>query len=252
MSKRIIACLDVKDGRVVKGVNFIDFKDAGDPVEVAKAYDEAGADELVILDISATLEDRDTSLDVIRNVAKTISIPLIVGGGIQSLEDIKKVIQAGASKISINSAAVSNPELIKSASNEYGSAKIIVAIDAKIRGDNSGWNVYTKSGNNDTGIDVISWSKQVEELGAGEILLTSMNCDGTKEGYDIELTREVVKNVNIPVTASGGAGSLEDFYDVFIKTNAKAALAASLFHFKEVEIPLLKNYLKNKGIDING
>ncbi|HHX79086.1 MAG TPA: imidazole glycerol phosphate synthase subunit HisF [Acholeplasmataceae bacterium] len=251
MSKRIIACLDVKDGRVVKGVNFIDFKDAGDPIEVSKAYDKAGADELVVLDISATLEDRDTRLDVIKNIAKTISIPLIVGGGMKSLEDIKNVLEAGASKVSINSAAVNNPELIKSASSKYGKDKIIVAIDAKIRKDNSGWNVYTRSGNNDTGIDVISWSKQVEELGAGEILLTSMNCDGTKEGYDIGLTKVVAENVSIPVTASGGAGKLEDFYDVFIKTNAKATLAASLFHFKEIEIPVLKTYLKNKGIDIN-
>lgn len=248
--KRIIPCLDIKDSRVVKGVNFVNFKDAGDPVEVAIAYEIAGADELVALDISATSEDRDIKLETIKSIANSISIPLVVGGGIKTLEHMENLFKIGVSKVSINSAAVYNPNFIKEAAIKFGSEKIVVAIDAKKDLSNRNWYVYTSAGNNKTEIDVVEWAIQVEKLGAGEILLTSMNEDGRKQGYDIELTKLVSSKVSIPVIASGGAGSLEDFYDVFTKTNASAALAASLFHFKEIEIPKLKIYLKEKGIKV--
>lgn len=251
MRKKIIPCLDLKNGRVVKGVNFVNFKDAGDPVEVAMAYDKAGADELVALDISATSENRDIRLDVIKNIVNRISIPLVVGGGIRNLEDIDSLLNVGVSKISINSAAIYNPNLIKLASKRFGREKIVIAIDAKKDENSNEWYVYASGGNNKTELEVIKWVKVVDELGAGEILLTSMDEDGKKQGYDIALTKAVSETVNIPVIASGGAGKMEDFYEVFTKTSANAALAASLFHFKEIEIPVLKEFLKEKGIKLD-
>lgn len=251
MRKKIIPCLDLKNGRVVKGVNFVNFKDAGDPVEVAMAYDKAEADELVALDISATSENRDIRLDVIKNIVNSISIPLVVGGGIRNLEDIDSLLNVGVSKISINSAAIYNPDLIKLASKRFGREKIVIAIDAKKDENSNEWYVYASGGNNKTELEVIKWVKMVEELGAGEILLTSMDEDGKKQGYDIALTKAVSETVNIPVIASGGAGKMEDFYEVFTKTSANAALAASLFHFKEIEIPVLKEFLKEKGIKLD-
>ncbi|HHV97174.1 MAG TPA: imidazole glycerol phosphate synthase subunit HisF [Clostridiaceae bacterium] len=247
---RIIPCLDMKDGKVVKGVNFTNIKDAGDPVEIAKVYCQEGADELVLLDISATVEGRKTLLDVVSKVAKEVKIPFIVGGGIGSIEDIYNVLNAGANKVSINSAAVKNPLLIKEASKQFSDNCIIVAIDAARNNERNGWDVYINGGNTNTGKDVIDWAKEVESLGAGEILLTSKDRDGTKNGYDIELTKAVAESVSIPVIASGGAGSLKDFYDVITEGKAQAVLAASLFHFKEIEIGELKKYLKEKGVQV--
>lgn len=249
LAKRIIPCLDVNKGRVVKGVKFLNLIDAGDPVEIAKIYDEEGADELVFLDITASAEDRDIILDVVRKTAETVFMPLTVGGGVKALEDIRKLLENGADKVSINTAAVKNPSLVESAAIRFGSSTIVVAIDAK-KVDENRWEVYINGGRTPTGIDVLQWAKAVEDLGAGEILLTSMDKDGTKSGYDIELTKLVSKSVKIPVIASGGAGSMEHFYEAFKEGEADACLAASLFHFKEIEIKTLKSYLKNKGINV--
>lgn len=250
-TKRIIPCLDVKDGRVVKGVNFVDLRDAGDPVEIAEAYDKAGADELVFLDITASSEQRNTVVEMVRKVAEKVFIPFTVGGGIRTVEDFKAILREGADKISVNSAALDRPELIREAAEKFGSQCVVVAIDAKKRPDGSGWNVYKHGGRVDVGIDAVEWAETVEKLGAGEILLTSMDCDGTKAGYDIELTRTIADRVSIPVIASGGAGSMEDFYEVLSeKGNADAALAASLFHYKELEIDQVKKYLREKGISV--
>lgn len=248
-TKRIIPCLDVNKGRVVKGVNFVDLKDAGDPVEIAKAYDAAGADELVFLDITASSEARDTVVEMVRAVAANVFIPFTVGGGIRTVDDFKRLLREGADKISVNSAAIDRPELISEASLKFGSQCVVVAIDAKRRTD-GGWNIYKHGGRLDTGIDAIWWAKKAEELGAGEILLTSMDCDGTKAGYDLELTRAVADSVSIPVIASGGAGTLSHFYDALSEGGADAALAASLFHYKELEICEVKDYLAGRGISV--
>jgi cyclase len=249
-TKRIIPCLDVKDGRVVKGVNFVDLKDAGDPVEIAKAYDKAGADEVVFLDITASSDSRNTVVDMVRRVAANVFIPFTVGGGIRTVDDVKNLLREGADKISINSSAIANPDLISDAADKFGSQCVVVAIDAKKREDNSGWNVYKNGGRIDVGLDAIEWAIEAEKRGAGEILLTSMDCDGTKAGYDIELTRLISEAVNIPVIASGGAGTKEHFYDALTTGGADAALAASLFHYKELEIRELKEYLRDKGISV--
>lgn len=248
LAKRIIPCLDVDKGRVVKGVKFQNLRDAGDPVEVAKGYEEQSADELVFLDITASAEERKIMIEVVQRVAETIFIPFTVGGGVSSLEDIRRLLSAGADKVSINTAAVKNPQLIYESAKRFGSQCIVVAIDAKR--SQKGWEVYIHGGRTPTGLDAVEWAKRVEGLGAGEILLTSMDADGTKKGYDIELCRAVASAVSIPVIASGGAGTMEHFYEVFTKTNVDAALAASLFHFKEVSIPELKAYLKNKGVHV--
>ena len=250
-TKRIIPCLDVNDGRVVKGVNFVDLKDAGDPVEIAKAYDKAGADELVFLDITASSDDRSTVVDMVRKVAECVFIPFTVGGGIRTVDDFKALLREGADKISINSSAINRPELIREAAEKFGSQCVVVAIDAKRRADGSGWNIYKNGGRIDMGIDAVGWAKKVEALGAGEILLTSMDCDGTKTGYDLELTRTIAENVSIPVIASGGAGNLEHFYEALGEEGkADAALAASLFHYKELEIREVKEYLREKGVSV--
>lgn len=246
-AKRIIPCLDVNNGRVVKGVNFVNLIDAGDPVECAAVYDKAGADELVFLDITASSDARETVTDMVKAVAKRIFIPFTVGGGIRTTEDFRKILNAGADKVSVNSAAIKNPQLIHEAAQRFGSQCVVVAIDAKRKEDNSGWEVYLNGGRVNTGIDALSWAKQAEELGAGEILLTSMDCDGTKAGYDLELTRAVSQNANIPVIASGGAGEMKHFLDAFSKGKADAVLAASLFHFREIEIKDLKKYLCENG-----
>jgi len=250
LTKRIIPCLDVHAGRVVKGVNFVNIRDAGDPVEIAAVYDKAGADELVFLDITATSDARNIMLDVVERVAEQVFIPFTVGGGIREVDDIREILKAGADKISVNSAAVKRPELVAEAAWRFGSQCVVVAIDAKREQDNTGWEVYINGGRINTGKDAVAWAVEVERLGAGEILLTSMDCDGTKNGYDIELTRIISENVGIPVIASGGAGNMEHFYEVLTKGKADAALAASLFHFRELEIPALKAYLKEKGLDI--
>ena len=249
-TKRIIPCLDVNNGRVVKGVNFVNLVDAGDPVEIAAAYDKAGADELVFLDITASSDDRGTVVDMVRRVAEKVFIPFTVGGGIRTVEDFKVLLREGADKISINSSAINTPELISNAADRFGSQCVVVAIDARRREDGSGWNVYKNGGRIDTGLDAIEWAIKVDKMGAGEILLTSMDCDGTKAGYDIELTRLISKNVSIPVIASGGAGTKEHFYDALTDGCADAALAASLFHFKELEIKDLKNYLAERGVSV--
>lgn len=249
-TKRIIPCLDVHDGRVVKGVNFVDLKDAGDPVEIAKAYDQAGADELVFLDITATSEERNTVVDLVRRVAECVFIPFTVGGGIRTVEDFRKLLREGADKISINSSAIQNPQLIHDAAEKFGSQCVVVAIDVKKRPDGSGWNVYRSGGRIDTGLDAVEWAKKAEALGAGEILLTSMDGDGTKEGYDLEVTKAIAEAVAIPVIASGGAGTLEHFKDAFTIGKADAALAASLFHYKELEIREVKEYLRREGISV--
>ena len=246
-TKRIIPCLDVNKGRVVKGVNFVDLKDAGDPVEIAKAYDAAGADELVFLDITASSDARETVVDMVEAVAKQVFIPFTVGGGIRTVEDFRKILNAGADKVAVNSAAIKRPELISEAAEKFGRQCVVCAIDAKRREDKSGWDVYLNGGRVNTGIDALEWAKKAEELGAGEILLTSMDCDGTKAGYDIELTRRVSENVKIPVIASGGAGKMEHFLDAFTEGKADAVLAASLFHFREIEINDLKKYLRENG-----
>lgn len=245
-AKRIIPCLDVNCGRVVKGVNFVNLIDAGDPVECAAVYDKAGADELVFLDITASSDARDTVVDMVEAVAKRVFIPFTVGGGIRTVEDFRKILNAGADKVSVNSAAIKNPELIREAAERFGSQCVVCAIDAKRR-ENGGWDVYLNGGRVNTGIDAVKWAKQAAELGAGEILLTSMDCDGTKAGYDIELTREVSQSVKIPVIASGGAGRMEHFLEAFREGKADAVLAASLFHFKEIEINELKRYLAENG-----
>lgn len=249
-AKRIIPCLDVHAGRVVKGVNFVNLRDAGDPVEIAKIYNKAGADELVFLDITATHEARGTVIDMVRRVAETVFIPFTVGGGIKTVEDFRVLLKEGADKISINSSAIRNPRLISDAADKFGSQCVVVAIDAKQREDKSGWNVFVNGGRVDTGIDAIEWAVKANSLGAGEILLTSMDCDGTKNGYDNALTREVSKNVSIPVIASGGAGTMEHFKEALTDGMADAALAASLFHFREIEISDLKNYLKSEGVSV--
>ncbi len=249
-TKRIIPCLDVKNGRVVKGVNFINFKDAGDPAEVGAAYDKSGADELVFLDITASSDARDTAVEMVRKVAEKVFIPFTVGGGIRTVEDFKAILREGADKVSVNSAAIMNPNLISEAADKFGSQCVVVAIDAKRRADGQGFTIYKNGGRVDMGIDAVEWAMKAEKLGAGEILLTSMDGDGTKAGYDLELTRTVAENVSIPVIASGGAGTMEHFYAAFTEGKAEAALAASLFHFKEMEIRDLKKYLRGKGISV--
>lgn len=249
-TKRIIPCLDVNAGRVVKGVNFVNLRDAGDPVEIASAYDEAGADELVFLDITASSDARNIMVDMVRRVAETVFIPFTVGGGIRTVDDFKTILREGADKISINSSAINTPELISEAALKFGSQCVVVAIDARRREDGSGWNIYKNGGRVDMGIDAVEWAVKANQLGAGEILLTSMDCDGTKNGYDNELTRIVSEHVSIPVIASGGAGSLEHFRDAFVEGKADAALAASLFHFKELEIREVKEYLQEQGISV--
>ena len=249
-TKRIIPCLDVHGGRVVKGVNFVNLQDAGDPVEIAAAYDRAGADEVVFLDITASSDARETVVDMVRRVAEKVFIPFTVGGGIRSVEDFKTLLREGADKISINSSAIDNPRLISDAADKFGSQCVVVAIDAKKRADGSGWNIYKNGGRIDMGIDAIEWAMQADKMGAGEILLTSMDCDGTKGGYDIELTRMVADHVSIPVIASGGAGKIEHFYDALTAGKADAALAASLFHFKELEISQVKQYLKDRQVSV--
>lgn len=249
-TKRIIPCLDVNNGRVVKGINFVNLRDAGDPVEVATAYDTAGADEVVFLDITATSDARETVVDMVRKVAEKVFIPFTVGGGIRTVEDFKVLLREGADKISINSSAINNPRLISDAADKFGSQCVVVAIDARKRADGSGWNIYKNGGRIDVGMDAVEWAMQADRLGAGEILLTSMDCDGTKAGYDIELTRQIAENVSIPVIASGGAGTKEHFYEALTDGKADAALAASLFHYKELEIMDLKNYLADKGIPV--
>lgn len=249
-TKRIIPCLDVNDGRVVKGINFVNLRDAGDPVEVAAAYDKAGADEVVFLDITASSDHRATVVDMVRKVAEKVFIPFTVGGGIRTVEDFKVLLREGADKISINSPAINTPELIGNAADKFGSQCVVVAIDARRREDGSGWNVYKNGGRIDTGLDAVEWAMKANRLGAGEILLTSMDCDGTKAGYDIELTRQIADNVSIPVIASGGAGTKEHFYEALTEGHADAALAASLFHYKELEIMDLKNYLADRGVSV--
>ena len=249
-TKRIIPCLDVNDGRVVKGINFVNLRDAGDPVEVAAAYDKAGADEVVFLDITASSDHRATVVDMVRKVAEKVFIPFTVGGGIRTVEDFKVLLREGADKISINSSAINTPELIGNAADKFGSQCVVVAIDARRREDGSGWNVYKNGGRIDTGLDAVEWAMKANRLGAGEILLTSMDCDGTKAVYDIELTRQIADNVSIPVIASGGAGTKEHFYEALTEGRADAALAASLFHYKELEIMDLKNYLADRGVSV--
>ncbi len=249
-TKRIIPCLDVNRGRVVKGVNFVDLKDAGDPVEIGRAYDKAGADELVFLDITASSDARGTVVDMVRKVAETVFIPFTVGGGIRTVEDFKILLREGADKISINSSAINTPGLISDAADKFGSQCVVVAIDAKRRADGGGWNIYKNGGRVDVGIDALEWARKVEKLGAGEILLTSMDCDGTKAGYDLELTRAVADAVSIPVIASGGAGTLGHFYEALTKGGADAALAASLFHYKELTIKEVKEYLRERRVPV--
>ena len=249
-TKRIIPCLDVNNGRVVKGVNFVNLQDAGDPVEIAAAYDKAGADELVFLDITASSDGRKTVADMVRRVAERVFIPFTVGGGIRTVEDFRALLREGADKISVNSAAIDRPELIREAADKFGSQCVVVAIDAKRRAYGSGWNIYKHGGRIDTGIDALAWTEKVYQLGAGEILLTSMDCDGTKAGYDIELTKQVSGLVPIPVIASGGAGRPEHFYDALTEGGAEAALAASLFHYKELTIREVKEYLRERGVSV--
>ena len=250
ITKRIIPCLDVHNGRVVKGVNFVNLIDAGDPVEIAAAYDRAGADEVVFLDITASSDNRETTVDMVRRVAQKVFIPFTVGGGIRTVDDFKAILREGADKVSVNSAAIMNPSLISEAAQKFGSQCVVVAIDAKRRADGSGWNIYKNGGRIDMGIDAVEWAVQADRLGAGEILLTSMDGDGTKAGYDLELTRAIADHVSVPVIASGGAGTMEHFYEAFTEGGADAVLAASLFHFKEMEIMDLKRFLKDKKIPV--
>ena len=250
LTKRIIPCLDVNNGRVVKGINFVNLRDAGDPVSVGEAYSKAGADELVFLDITASNERRATVADMVREVAKKVFIPFTVGGGIRTVEDVRAILREGADKVSVNSAAIDRPELIAEAADKFGSQCVVLAIDAKRRADGSGWNIYKHGGRIDVGLDAIEWVKKAVDLGAGEILVTSMDCDGTKAGYDIELTRKIAEAVSVPVIASGGAGTMEHFYDALTVGKADAALAASLFHYKEMEICDLKKYLKDRGVSV--
>ncbi len=249
-TKRIIPCLDVHNGRVVKGTNFVNLRDAGDPVLVGAAYNLAGADELVFLDITASSDSRDIKVDMVRRVAETVFIPFTVGGGIRSVDDFKAILREGADKVAVNTAAIMNPSLISDAADKFGRQCVVLAIDAKRREDGSGWNIYKNGGRVDMGIDAIEWAMKACELGAGEILVTSMDKDGTKDGYDLELTRMISENVNVPVIASGGAGKLEHFYDALTTGKADAALAASLFHFKELEINGVKEYLRERGVSV--
>jgi cyclase len=250
LTKRIIPCLDVHGGRVVKGVNFLNIRDAGDPAEIAAFYDKAGADELTFLDITASADARSIMLDVVRKVAEQVFIPFTVGGGIRTVEDFREILKAGADKISVNSAALMHPGLISDAAWRFGSQCVVVAIDARRRSDGFSWDVYSNGGRINTGRDAVEWAAEAEKCGAGEILLTSMDCDGTKNGYDIELTRSIAENVHIPVIASGGAGKMEHFYEALTAGKADAVLAASLFHYREIDIMDLKRYLKGKGIEI--
>ena len=249
-TKRIIPCLDVNNGRVVKGVNFVNLRDAGDPVEIAAAYDRAGADELVFLDITASSDNRRTVVDMVRKVAETVFIPFTVGGGIRTVEDFRMLLREGADKISINSSAIDNPRLISDAADKFGRQCVVVAIDARRRADGKCWNIYKHGGRVDVGTDALEWAMEADRLGAGEILLTSMDCDGTRNGYDNELTSLIASHVSVPVIASGGAGNKEHFYDALTKGGADAALAASLFHYKELEIRDLKKYLWERGIAV--
>lgn len=249
-TKRIIPCLDVNNGRVVKGVNFVNLRDAGDPVEIAAAYDRAGADELVFLDITASSDARKTVVDMVRQVASKVFIPFTVGGGIRTVDDFRMLLREGADKISINTAAIMNPDLIHDAAEKFGRQCVVVAIDARRRPDGSGWNIYKNGGRVDMGIDAVEWAMQADRLGAGEILLTSMDCDGTKAGYDLDLTRTIAEHVSVPVIASGGAGTKEHFYDALTDGHADAALAASLFHYKELEIREVKEYLRGRGVSV--
>ena len=250
LTKRIIPCLDVHDGRVVKGVNFVNLRDAGDPVEIAAAYDRAGADEVVFLDITASSDARRTVVDIVRKTAERVFIPFTVGGGIRTVDDFREILRAGADKVSVNSAAIDNPRRISEAADKFGRQCVVVAIDARRRKDGSGWNVFKKGGREDTGLDALEWAAEADRLGAGEILLTSMDCDGTKDGYDLALTRQIAERVSVPVIASGGAGSLEHFYDALTEGKADAVLAASLFHYRELEISQVKDYLAGRGISV--
>jgi cyclase len=250
LAKRIIPCLDVKDGRVVKGVNFVNLRDAGDPVELAAIYDQEGADELVFLDISASFEGRATMVEVVRKTAGEITIPFTVGGGIASVDDMKRLLRAGADKIGINTAAVTNPQLVSDGARRFGSQCIVVAVDAKYNEQWGEWEVFTHGGRKATGIKALAWTKRMEELGAGEILLTSMDADGTKDGFDLKLTKAVSETISIPVIASGGAGRIDHFYDVFTEGKADAGLAATIFHYKELTIHEVKDHLKAKGVEI--
>ena len=247
-TKRIIPCLDVNNGRVVKGTNFVNLRDAGDPIEVAKIYDAAGADELVFLDITASSDAREIKADMVRRVAENVFIPFTVGGGIRTVEDFKMILREGADKVAVNSAAIMNPALISEAVDKFGSQCVVVAIDAKRREDGSGWNIFKNGGRVDMGIDAVEWAVKAEQSGAGEILLTSMDCDGTKAGYDLALTKAVAESVGIPVIASGGAGTMEHFCEALTEGKAEAALAASLFHFRELEIRDVKQYLRDRGV----
>lgn len=249
-TKRIIPCLDVHNGRVVKGVNFVNLQDAGDPVEIGAAYDQAGADELVFLDITASSDSRAIVADMVRRVAETVFIPFTVGGGIRTVEDFRVILREGADKVSVNSSAIERPALISEAADKFGSQCVVVAIDARRREDGSGWNIYKNGGRIDMGLDAVEWAMQAERMGAGELLLTSMDCDGTRAGYDIELTRQISESVKIPVIASGGAGRPEHFYDALTEGRADAVLAASLFHYKELEISDLKQYLQKRGLAV--
>lgn len=249
-TKRVIPCLDVKDGRVVKGINFVNLRDAGDPAEVAAAYSAEGADEVVFLDINASADNRATQLEWVREVASKVFIPFTVGGGIRTVEDFRAILREGADKIAINSAAIMNPQLISDGAEKFGSQCVVVAIDAKRRVDGSGWNIYKNGGRVDMGMDAVEWAVRAEQLGAGEILLTSMDGDGTKAGYDLALTKAVADAVSIPVIASGGAGKLEHFYDALVDAGAEAVLAASLFHYKELEIRQVKQYLRDRGVSV--
>ncbi|MBM7869120.1 cyclase [Clostridium pascui] len=250
LTKRIIPCLDVNMGRVVKGINFVNLNDVGDPVEIAEFYNKEGADEIVFLDISATHEGRKTMIDVVEKTAEKVFIPLTVGGGIKTVDDFKDILRAGADKISVNSAAIRNPNIITEAARKFGSQCVVVAIDGKKREDSTGWNVYINGGRIDTGLDAVEWAKRVEKLGAGEILLTSMDADGTKNGYDIEFTKAIIDSVNIPVIASGGCGKLEHFSEVFKESKVDAALAASLFHYRELTIGQVKEYLIKECVEV--
>ena len=249
-TKRIIPCLDVNNGRVVKGTNFVNLRDAGDPIEVAKIYDAAGADELVFLDITASSDAREIKADMVRRVAENVFIPFTVGGGVRTVEDFKMILREGADKVAVNSAAIMNPALISEAADKFGSQCVVVAIDAKRREDGSGWNIFKNGGRVDMGIDAVEWAVKAEQSGAGEILLTSMDCDGTKAGYDLALTKAVAESVGIPVIASGGAGTMEHFCEALTEGKAEAALAASLFHFRELEIRDVKQYLRDRGVSV--
>ncbi|MFA7059969.1 MAG: imidazole glycerol phosphate synthase subunit HisF [Pedobacter sp.] len=250
LTKRIIPCLDVKGGRVVKGVQFLELRDAGDPVEIAEMYDRQGADELTFLDITASSDERETIVDVVKRTAERVFMPLTVGGGIRTVEDIRRMLNAGADKTSINTAAVHRPEFVREAAERFGSQCTVVAIDARRVPGERRWEVYTHGGRKPTGIDVVEWAAKMEEFGSGEILLTSMDCDGTKDGYDLELTRAVVDAVSIPVVASGGVGNLKHLYDGFTKAGASACLAASIFHYREYTISEAKEYLNEKGVPV--